>query len=76
MQIVPIAEVPEIPDSTFIPCPMHRFAQKRVKYHCPGCAHFAGFVDTGLDGGDAFTARYRVNCAHPIARRMTVVDWA
>ena len=76
MQIVPIAEVLEIPASAFIPCPMHGFAQKRVKDNCLSCTFFSGVIDTDDENNKAptFESRYRVNCAHPVGRRMTVVE--
>jgi hypothetical protein len=66
----------EIPVTAFVPCPMAKnFAQVRVS-RCPACPAFQGFIDTVPQAAQPieFVDRYRVFCAHPIARRMSHVE--
>ncbi len=63
----------EVPASAFVPCPAAGFRAASVARKCGGgCPHFHGFIEV-QEHGD-FTARYRVNCAHFIARRMMQVE--
>lgn len=62
----------EVPASAFVPCPAAGFRAASVARRCGVCPHFQGFIEV-QDHGE-FTARYRVNCSHYIARRMMNVE--
>lgn len=61
-----------VPATAFVPCPATGFKSVSVSRRCNGCRHFLGFVEVQPNG--EFEARYRVHCAHAIARRMTTVE--
>lgn len=63
-----------VPATAFVPCPANGFkGVVSVSRRCGGgCEHFRGFIEVQADG--EFSARYRVHCAHAIARRMTDID--
>lgn len=63
-----------VPANAFVPCPANSFkGAVSVLRRCGGgCNFFQGFIDVQAHG--EFSARYRVQCAHPIARRMTTLE--
>lgn len=61
-----------VPATVYVPCPALCFKNASVSRRCPACPHFKGFIEVQA-GGD-FEARYRVNCAHPVARRVLTVE--
>lgn len=65
----------EIPASAFVPCPAIGFKNRKAS-KCLECPHFHGLVDVNEKAGDGvpFEQRYRIGCAHMIARRMTSIE--
>lgn len=63
-----------VPGTVFVPCPANGFrGVVSVARRCGGgCEHFRGFIEVQAAG--EFSARYRVHCAHAIARRMTDIE--
>lgn len=62
-----------VPATAFVPCPATGFKSVSVARRCGGgCPHFLGFIEIQAHG--EFVARYRVHCAHAIARRMASVE--
>jgi hypothetical protein len=63
-----------VPANAFVPCPANNFkGAVSVLRRCGGgCEHFRGFIEVQAAG--EFTDRYRVHCAHAIARRMTEIE--
>lgn len=64
-----------IPKTAYVPCPALGF-KSRSASKCPECPHFQGLVDTNdkAPASMPFEQRYRVGCAHLIARRMTAIE--
>ena len=64
-----------IPASAYVPCPAAGFKNRHVG-KCLDCPHFQGMVDTNDKAPEStpFEQRYRVGCAHLIARRMTSIE--
>lgn len=67
-----VAEVAIHPDAV-IPCPERRFESRRAT-SCATCPRFEGLMrisedDLRLDWSQTF----RIVCAHPIARRVTII---
>ena len=64
----------QIPATAYVPCPAITF-KNRAARKCLDCQHFGGFIDTAPKSESAaFEARFRVQCTHPIARRMTCIE--
>lgn len=65
----------EIPKTAYVPCPAIGF-KNRAACKCLDCPHFHGLVDTNEKAPDdvPFENRYRIGCAHLIARRMTAIE--
>ena len=63
----------EIPASAHVPCPQIAFKSRKVG-KCLECPAFHGLTDTMPKSDAAFESRYRVNCAHPIARRLSFIE--
>ena len=67
-----MVESVQVPATAFVPCPMISFKNVSVSRRCAVCPEFRGFTEVQASG--EFDARYRVNCAHTIARRMLIVE--
>lgn len=66
-----VVEEVTIPVSAFVPCPLRTFKNRAV-VHCPQCEHFKMFLEVS-ERELEFERKYRVVCAHPIARSMISV---
>ncbi len=68
----------EVPGNVFVHCPKTGdFRAIGVAKNCIGCAHFLGMVDVDVGTTHApgsFINKYRVQCAHPVSRRMGEVS--
>lgn len=66
-----------VPQTSHIACPDRGFRHRPVSA-CLACPAFQGFNEVAKaeeQGPELpFEARYRVVCAHPISRRMTIVE--
>lgn len=65
----------KIPTTAFVPCPAIAFkSRKAIK--CVDCRHFHGLVDVNpkLPESATFEQRYRIGCAHVIARRVACIE--
>jgi len=66
-----------VPSTAHIACP-DRFFRVRPVSACLSCGAFKGFTQVQEQGdGEAevlFEVMYRVQCNHPINRRMTLVE--
>lgn len=66
-----------VPPTAHIACPERGFRHRPVAA-CLACQAFDGFSEVARDDEQGpelpFEARYRVVCAHPISRRMTIVE--
>lgn len=71
MKIVEKGQRFNVPSNVIIPCPLHDF-RPVFAVACVDCCHYNGVIDTE-DEAAAFDVRYRIFCAHPIARRMQVI---
>jgi len=60
------------PAAVAVPCPARGFASRYVVRCCKGCPHFQGFLRVQAEA--PWPRGYRVLCAHPIARSMTIVE--
>ena len=68
-QTVPFVETGvQIPENVIVHCPMHQFKWKRA-YNCEQCQHYQGILVINVNKEKEWSDRYRVLCAHPIARR-------
>lgn len=67
----------QIPSTAFVPCPAISFRNRRAN-RCMTCEHFHGVVDTmpntPADVEVPFDRRYRIGCAHLVARRCISVE--
>jgi hypothetical protein len=65
----------DVPASAFVPCPQIGFKNRKAS-KCLECPHFQGLVDTNekAPASMPFDQRYRIGCAHVIARRMTSIE--
>lgn len=65
-----------IPKTAFIPCPALGFKNRRV-LKCIDCEFFQAVIDV-QEGAPAattpFDKKYRVACAHPVARRTVLIE--
>ncbi|KKM87161.1 hypothetical protein LCGC14_1271680 [marine sediment metagenome] len=73
MELMPIesSDADNIPDDVLIPCPMRKFDNRRAAKCCPGCEHFRGLVV--VQEPSTWPQGYRIFCAHPIARRVSMI---
>lgn len=64
-----------IPADIVVPCPMISFKGRRAS-KCMHCQHFQGLVDTMPEAAAStpFDLRYRIGCAHVVARRVTCLE--
>lgn len=66
-----------VPPTAHIACPDRGFRHRPVAA-CLACQAFQGFSQVARADEQGpelpFEARYRVVCAHPISRRMTIVE--
>jgi len=66
-----------VPVTAHIACPDRNFRYRPVA-SCIDCPAFDGFTQVQEQGSDQtdvpFEALYRVQCSHPINRRMTTVE--
>lgn len=66
-----------VPPTAHIACPERQFRHRPVAA-CLACRAFEGFNEVAQADAKGpelpFEARYRVVCAHPISRRMTIVE--
>lgn len=64
-----------IPPDIVVPCPEISFKGRRA-VRCLSCQHFQGVIDTmpDADASVPFDARYRMGCAHVVARRVTSLE--
>lgn len=63
-----------IPKTAYVPCPALGFKNRNAR-KCLECSHFEGFMDTKTGSiGAPFEDRFRVQCSHPIARRLTCIE--
>ena len=60
-----------IPDGVLIPCPMREFSSRRAAKCCPDCDHFKGLIV--IQEPPTWPQGYRIFCAHPIARRVSMI---
>ncbi len=60
-----------IPEGVLVPCPMMRFANRRAGSCCPPCPHFSGLVV--VQEPPEWPNGYRIFCAHPVTRRVTLI---
>ena len=65
------SDVDNIPDGVLIPCPMRKFDNRRAAKCCPGCDHFRGLIV--VQEQPTWPQGYRISCAHPIARRVSII---
>ncbi|MFZ5697773.1 MAG: hypothetical protein ACOY9J_03470 [Pseudomonadota bacterium] len=65
----------DIPKTAFIPCPALGFKNRRV-LKCIDCEFFHGVIDVqeGAPVSTPFDKKYRVACAHPVARRTVLIE--
>ena len=66
-----LSDEANIPDGVLIPCPMRKFDNRRAAKCCPGCEHFKGLVE--IQRPATWPQGYRIFCAHPIARRVSMI---
>lgn len=64
-----------IPTDIVVPCPQIGFKGRRAS-RCLQCPHFQGVIDTMPAAADSipFDTRYRIGCAHVVARRVTSLE--
>lgn len=71
MEFAEIKDV-AIPANVFVACPKTgNFSSVGVASHCVGCASFMGMIEVATGG--PFAECYRVQCQHPMSRRITAV---
>lgn len=65
----------EIPASAYVPCPAIAFKNRKA-LKCVDCQHFQGLVDVNekLPATVPFEQKYRIGCAHVIARRVALIE--
>lgn len=65
----------EIPASAYVPCPEIGFKNRKAT-KCVDCQHFKGLVDINekLPESVPFEQKYRIGCAHVIARRFACIE--
>lgn len=61
-----------VPATAYVPCPAKTFKNRQV-LKCVECEHFRGFMEVS-DRAIDFERKYRVVCAHPIARAMLAIE--
>lgn len=61
-----------IPKNVIIPCPAKGFSSRRANKCCPGCCYFGGLL--AVQEPATWPKGYRVNCSHPVARRVTTIE--
>lgn len=61
-----------IPDHVVIPCPVRLFAQRFAAKCCTGCVHYRGLQIVADPA--TWPNGYRILCAHPIARRVSIIE--
>lgn len=62
----------ELSENTVIPCPLFRFALRRVK-HCLDCEHYKGLTAATVNGvpiEGTDSQRHQVICGKPITRSL------
>jgi hypothetical protein len=66
-----------IPSNAVIPCPALTF-RSRFASACGSCDHFRGVIEVIRNAreGTPSNERYRIACAHPVARRFELVEGA
>lgn len=66
-----------IPANAVIPCPALTF-RSRFASACGSCEHFRGVIDIIRNARPETPAneRFRIACAHPVARRFELVEGA
>jgi len=64
-----------IPSTIYVPCPAISF-KNRAAVKCLSCKHFEGIVDVmpGAPAGHPFDQRFRIGCAHIVARRVITLE--
>ena len=70
-RLIELSEDMAIPEGVLVPCPAKRFANRRAVNCCPPCSHFRGLVV--VQEPPEWPNGYRIFCAHPVTRRVTLI---
>lgn len=66
-----------VPVTAHIACPDRSFRHRPVSA-CLDCKAFGGFIQVAAESEQQkevpFEVKYRIECCHPISRRMTLVE--
>ena len=68
---IELSDAAPIPDAVLVPCPARSFSSRKAANCCPPCEHFRGLVV--VQEPPEWPNGFRVFCAHPVTRRVTMI---